>query len=77
MSGVRFPSRAPHKETVMKQGDKVVVKHQPELGELEVKVAKEPTDIKRVGGEPVGYYVRVGEKYLGYHEDSLEVVTAA
>lgn len=53
-------------------GDKVVVKHQRELGEFTVTNPKDVTDIKRIGGEPVGHYVRIGDNGLGYHEDSLE-----
>lgn len=56
------------------EGDKVVVKHQRELGELVVTNPMDKTDIKRIGGEPVGHYVRIGEKNLGYHESSLEKV---
>jgi len=58
----------------MKKGSIVVIKHQRELGEFEVMVRKDKTDIKRIGGKPVGYYVRIGKDFLGYHEDNLEVV---
>lgn len=54
------------------KGDKVFVKHQRELGEFTVTNPKDVTDIKRIGGEPVGHYVRIGENNLGYHESSLE-----
>lgn len=56
------------------EGEKVVVKHQREMGELVVTNAKDETAIKRIGGEPVGFYVRVGKDNLGYHESSLEKV---
>lgn len=54
-----------------KNGDRVLVKHQKEMGVLEVVEACDPTDLKRIGGEPVSFYVRVGDN-LGYHESSLE-----
>ena len=54
------------------KGDSVIVKHQKELGVLTVNDPCDKTDTKRIGGEPVGYYVRVGENNLGYHESSLE-----
>jgi len=57
----------------MKQGDKVMIKHQKELGVFTVSNPCDPTEIKRVGGDPVGYYVRIGEDNLGYHESNLEV----
>lgn len=56
------------------EGDKVVVKHQRELGEFTVVNPKDETNIKRIGGKPVGHYVRIGDSALGYHEDSLEKV---
>jgi hypothetical protein len=56
-----------------KENDVVYVKHQKELGEFKVVNPCDPTDIKRVGGEAVGYYVRIGSNNLGYHEDSLEL----
>lgn len=56
------------------EGEKVIIKHQRELGEFTVTNPKEETDIKRVGGDPVGHYVRLGEQGLGYHESSLEKV---
>lgn len=54
-------------------GDKVIVKHQKELGTLIVNEPCVPTNLKRIGGEPIGYYVRVGDDNLGYHESSLEL----
>lgn len=59
-------------EHIFKVGDKVTVKHQKELGVMEVKVSREETSLKRIGGEPVGFYIRVGEQHLGYHASSLE-----
>lgn len=56
------------------KGDTVVVKHQRELGEFIVTNPKDETDIKRIGGDPVGHYVRIGKDNLGYHESSLELV---
>lgn len=43
-----------------KKDDVVIIKHQKELGEFVVNDPCDPTSIKRVGGEPVGYYVRIG-----------------
>lgn len=57
-----------------KEGDSVVVKHQRELGEFTVTNPRDETDTKRIGGEPVGHYVRIGKDNLGYHESSLEKV---
>lgn len=40
----------------------------------------DPTDMVRINGEPVGFYVRValkpGGPELGYHEQSLRLITA-
>ena len=57
----------------LKEGDTVIVKHQRELGEFIVTNPCDKTDIKRIGGEPVGHYVRIGKSNLGYHESSLEL----
>lgn len=54
------------------EGEKVVVKHQRELGEFVVTNPRDETVIKRIGGESVGHYVRIGKDNLGYHEASLE-----
>lgn len=56
-----------------KKDDVVIIKHQKELGEFVVNDPCDQTSIKRVGGEPVGYYVRIGSQNLGYHEESLEL----
>jgi len=60
-----------------KEGDKVVVKHQREMGECIVTNPCEQTDMTRIGGEPVGFYVRIDTpkaKNQGYHEENLEKV---
>ena len=54
-----------------KKDDLVIIKHQREMGVFKVVDPCDPTDIKRVGGVSVGYYVRIGDNHLGYHEDSL------
>lgn len=63
---------------MFKINDKVIIKHQKDLGVMTVSIPKDPTDIKRVGsGEPVGYYVRIENerlKNLGYHENNLEKI---
>jgi hypothetical protein len=60
------------------EGDKVIVKHQKEMGECVVVNPHEETDMVRVGtGEPVGFYVRIDTakaKNQGYHEQNLEKV---
>lgn len=66
---------------MINKGDKVIVKHQLELGKCVVVDPHDPTDIVRVGngpnkqGKPVGFYVRIDTpkgKAQGYHEASLE-----
>ena len=58
------------------KGDKVVVKHQPELGVMKVDNPHLPTNVKRVvTKEPVGHYVVVSNDLKtnqGYHEENLE-----
>lgn len=60
------------------EGDKVVVKHQREMGECIVVNPYDETDMTRVGtGDPVGFYVRIDTpktKNQGYHENNLEKV---
>lgn len=59
-------------------GDKVIIKHQPELGECIVVNPHDKTDMLLVGsGKPVGYYVRVdtpNDKNQGYHYWNIEKV---
>lgn len=58
-------------------GDTVEVKHDKALGHCKVVNNFDPTDIKRVGGEPVSFYVRIETKdgeVLGYHEENLELI---
>lgn len=59
-----------------RKGQKVIVKHQREMGVCVVVKGKDPTDMVRVGtGEPVGHYVRIDTpkgKYQGYHECNIE-----
>ncbi len=59
-------------------GDKVTVKHQPELGEMIVTNAYDQTDRVLVGsGRPIEYYVRISNdtlEDLGYHYWNLELV---
>ena len=60
-----------------RNGDKVIVKHQREMGVCTVVDPHEPTDMLRVGGEPVGFYVRIDTpkaKNQGYHQENLEKV---
>lgn len=60
-----------------KKGDKVIIKHDVKLGECEVTNGYDKTDMLRVGGEPVGHYVRINTSKAndqGYHEASLEKV---
>lgn len=63
------------------KGDKVIVKHQRELGECTVVDPHDPTDMVRVGtGKPVGYYVRIDTpkgKNQGYHAENIEHATSA
>lgn len=60
-------------------GDRVLVRHQLDLGVCVVTDPHEPTDMKRPtrdGEVAVGHYVRIDagkRKGLGYHEDSLEI----
>lgn len=58
--------------------DKVIVKHQREVGVCTVVNPHDPTDMTFVGtGEPVGYYVRIDTpkaKDQGYHPYNLERV---
>lgn len=63
------------------KGDRVLVRHQLDLGVCVVTDPHEPTDMKRPtkdGEVPVGHYVRIDspktkKKGLGYHEESLEI----
>jgi hypothetical protein len=61
------------------KGDKVIIKHQRDIGVCTVTNPYKPTDLVRVGsGEPVGFYVVIdthkGGKNLGYHQENLELV---
>ena len=68
------------------EGDKVIVKHQREMGECVVVDPHEETDMKIPVGQladgtiehkEVGFYVRVDTpkaKNQGYHADNLEKV---
>jgi hypothetical protein len=60
------------------EGDKVIVKHQKEMGECVVVNPYDETDMVRVGtGKPVGFYVSINTpkaKEQGYHEENLERV---
>lgn len=60
------------------EGDKVIIKHQPELGECIVVNPRDESDMVLVGsGKPVGYYVRIDttkDKNQGYHPWNLEIV---
>lgn len=61
---------------MFKKGDPVTVKHQREMGPCTVVNPMDPTDMTRIGGEPVGYYVRIDTpkaKNQGYHADNLEI----
>lgn len=63
------------------KGDKVLVRHQPDLGVCVVADPHEPTDMMMItatGMVPVGHYVRIDagkKKNLGYHEASLRLET--
>lgn len=62
---------------MFEKGDKVIVKHQREMGVCIVVNPFDPTDMVRVGrnGKPVGHYVRIDTpkgKSQGYHEENLE-----
>jgi len=61
----------------MNIGERVIIKHQRDMGVCFVVNSHDPTDMTRIGGQPVGYYVRIDcdtKRNLGYHESSLEVV---
>lgn len=58
-----------------KEGDKVIIKHQKEVGVCTVTNGHDETSMIHIGGEPVGFYVRVDSskgKNLGYHECNVE-----
>lgn len=60
------------------KGNRVIIKHQKDLGVCTVSNPYDPTNMVRVGtGEPIEYYVRLdtpdGKKDLGYHEENLEL----
>ena len=58
-------------------GDKVIIKHQPEIGECIVTNAYDRIDMIMVGGKPVEYYTRIENdkiKDAGYHYWNLELV---
>ena len=58
-------------------GDKVTIKHQPEIGECIVINAYDQSDMIMVGGRAVEYYVRIENdkiKDAGYHYWNLELV---
>lgn len=61
---------------VFSNGNRVLIKHQPDLGEAKVVDSCVPTDAIRIDGDPVRFYVEIkldrGGKVLRYHESSLE-----
>jgi hypothetical protein len=60
------------------KGDRVLVRHQLDLGVCVVSNPCDPTDAKMItakGEVPVGHYVRIDSEKktgMGYHEDNLE-----
>jgi len=63
---------------MLSKGDKVIVKHQKELGECVVVDPHDVTDMTEVGsGKPIGYYVRIDTpkgNNLGYHAWNIEKI---
>jgi len=60
-----------------KVGDIVTVKQDASVGKCEIVNPCDPTDMKRINGDPVGHYVRIkinSGEILGYHEANLVLV---